>query len=55
LLGIHNTTQMEEFTLLFMVIAIINLSDQSDEIFWKWTADDKYSVSSAYNCQFLEQ
>jgi hypothetical protein len=33
--GIHNTTQMEEFNVLFMTFAAINLSDQIDKVFWK--------------------
>lgn len=44
---------MKEFTMLFMALASINLNDQNDQISWKWTKDGKYSVSSAYNCQFL--
>jgi hypothetical protein len=33
--GVHNTTQMEEFNVLFMTLAAINLSDQIDKVFWK--------------------
>jgi hypothetical protein len=44
---------MKEFTMLFMALASINLNDQNDQISWKWTKDGKYSVSSAYSCQFL--
>jgi hypothetical protein len=44
---------MHEFILLFMAISAVNLSDQKDKIFWKWTSNAKYTVASAYNCQFL--
>jgi hypothetical protein len=45
--------QLEEFTLLLMALASVTLSDNKDEIKWIWTANGKYSVASAYNCQFL--
>jgi DNA repair protein RadC len=47
--GILSTTQMEEFTMLFMALANITLNDQNDQIFWKWISNGKFSVSSAYN------
>jgi hypothetical protein len=43
---------MEEFTLLFMALASVALSDQDDRITWRWTRDGKYTVSSAYDVQF---
>jgi hypothetical protein len=36
-----------------MPISAISLSDQKDKIIWKWTLNGKYTVASAYNCQFL--
>jgi hypothetical protein len=51
--AIHNTEQLEEFILLFMALSPVTLNDQHDSISWKWTSDGNYSVSSAYECQFL--
>jgi hypothetical protein len=39
--------------MLFMALANITLNDQNDQIFWKWISNGKFSVSSAYNAQFL--
>jgi hypothetical protein len=36
-----------------MVIFGLQLSDQNDHIIWRWTAHEKYTVASAYKCQFL--
>jgi hypothetical protein len=44
--------QLDEFVLLFMALSRTNLSNQIDKIFWKWTPDDRFSVASAYDCQF---
>jgi hypothetical protein len=43
---------MEEFTLLFMAISSVTLTEQEDSITWRWTRDGKFSVASAYRCQF---
>jgi hypothetical protein len=43
---------MEEFTLLFMALDSVVLSDQDDGISWRWTPNATYSVSSAYEVQF---
>jgi hypothetical protein len=43
---------MEEFTLLFMALSSVTLTEQSNSITWRWTGDGKFSVSSAYDCQF---
>jgi hypothetical protein len=45
LTDIHSSDQLEEFTLLFMALSSVILR--------KWTSNGKYSVSSAYECQFL--
>jgi hypothetical protein len=50
---VSNPIQLEEFTLLFMEISDVQLNDQHDSIYWKWTTDKKNSVASAYNCHFL--
>jgi hypothetical protein len=49
---ISTSNLLEEFTLLFMALAEVNLTDQNDTIHWKWTANDKFTVASAYKCQF---
>jgi hypothetical protein len=43
---------MEEYILLFLVLSTVQLSDQEDVIYWKWTADGKYTIASAYEIQF---
>jgi hypothetical protein len=48
---INAVSLMEEFILLFMALADVELSDQHVSIKWKWTEDSNYSVS-AYECQF---
>jgi hypothetical protein len=47
---ILNTHQIEEFTMLFMALNSVTLTNQEDKITWKWTTDGKYSVASAYEC-----
>jgi hypothetical protein len=50
----HNpASDLEEFTLLFMALELVVLSDQLDTIKWKWTLDGNFSVASTYECQFL--
>jgi hypothetical protein len=36
-----------------MSLALVQLSDQPDSISWKWIVRGKYTVASAYECQFL--
>jgi hypothetical protein len=50
---IHTPSQIEEFTMLFMALESVSLTDQEDSIKWRWTVNDSYSVASAYECQFL--
>jgi hypothetical protein len=35
-----------------MATAEVQLGDQKDSIFWKWTPDKKFLVATAYDCQF---
>jgi hypothetical protein len=51
--NINNSSQLEEFTILFMAIVDVTLTDEEETIKWKWTADGKSSASSAYEYQFL--
>jgi hypothetical protein len=52
LFDINTSALIEEFTLLFMALTPAQLSDQRDKIVWKWTLDGKFTVPSAYDCQF---
>jgi hypothetical protein len=49
---INSPTPIEEFTLLYMALVPIELSDQQDAILWKWSTDGKYSAASVYECQW---
>jgi hypothetical protein len=50
--GISNTSQLEEFTVLFMALSTVTLTDQRDEIIWRWTTNGQYTIASAYESQF---
>jgi hypothetical protein len=52
LFDINTSALIEEFTLLFMALTPVQLSDQRDKIVWKWTLDGKFTVALAYDCQF---
>jgi hypothetical protein len=43
---------VEEFVMLFMALDTLQLNQEKDTIRWRWTTDGRFSVSSAYNCQF---
>jgi hypothetical protein len=49
---VQSLIQLEEFTNIFMALSSVSLNEKNDENRWRWTGDDKYSVSSAYECQF---
>jgi hypothetical protein len=51
--NITTSAELEEFIMLFMALLSIFLSDQKDEIQWRWTGDGCYTVASAYDCQFF--
>jgi hypothetical protein len=51
LMEISSEVELEEFTMLFMALSSIFLTEEKDEITWKWTSSGKFSVASAYNCQ----
>jgi hypothetical protein len=38
--------------MLYMAVSGFQLSEQKDHIIWKWTEHGKYTVQSAYECQF---
>jgi hypothetical protein len=49
---LENVEQLEELVMLFMASSRINLTYQNDKIIWGWTPDSKYTIASAYECQF---
>lgn len=49
---ITNQDQLEELVLLFPILNEFHLTEQPDNIKWKWTAKGCYSVKSAYEIQF---
>jgi hypothetical protein len=51
--NIDSTPLLEEFTLLFMALASVELTDKKGEITWTWTVDGMYSVALAYEYQFM--
>ena len=45
--------EMESFVQLWDLVQGVQLSDQQDQITWRWTPDGTYTTKSAYNAQFL--
>jgi hypothetical protein len=39
---------LEEYIMLYMALSVVTLSDQSDEIFWRWTFNGIYSAAKFY-------
>jgi hypothetical protein len=50
---ITDPSMMGEFVMLFVALSSVVLNDQNDEILWKWSPNGKFSVASAYQCQFI--
>jgi hypothetical protein len=47
-----NTPELiDEYVTLYLAISTISLSDKK-RLIWRWTSNGKYSVVSAYQCQF---
>jgi hypothetical protein len=49
---ITNVSQPEEFTNLFMTLSSVSLTQDRDQVSWRWTEDGQFIVVSAYECQF---
>jgi hypothetical protein len=49
---INSTSALEEYILLYSALSTMALTDQRDQIIWRWTSNGKYTAKSAYNCQF---
>jgi len=48
-----NTVQeMVEFVTLWDLVQQVTLTDQADQLLWRWTANSAYSSKSAYLAQF---
>jgi hypothetical protein len=45
---IQTATQLKEFTLLFMALSPVSLTDQEGSLTWRWTSNVCYSVASAF-------
>ena len=49
----NTVEEMAEFVTLWDLVQQVVLTDRSDEISWRWTADGAYSSKSAYLAQFI--
>jgi hypothetical protein len=49
---INSTPLLEEFILLFIALSEVELSQQKDDIRWRWIADGQYTMTSTYDYQF---
>jgi hypothetical protein len=49
---INTLELLQEFIMLYTTLDSVHLTDQSGEVFWRWTSNGKFTVASAYNCQF---
>jgi hypothetical protein len=38
---------LKEFIMLYTTLSSIQLSDQPDEVIWRWTANEKFTMASA--------
>jgi hypothetical protein len=38
--------------MLSLLLSSVSLTQDRDQVFWRWTANRWYSVASAYKCQF---
>jgi hypothetical protein len=45
LTGIDSSSLLQEYTLLYLALSAVQLTDQADEIIWNWTKDGKYTVA----------
>jgi hypothetical protein len=38
---------LQEFVMLHLALSSIQLTDQPDEVIWRWTADEKFTVADS--------
>ena len=50
---ITTEAQLDQFINLWLLLQQVNLNDEIDTISWHFSADGRYSASSAYKVQFL--
>jgi hypothetical protein len=50
--AINSSDLLQEFIMLHTTLSAVHLTDQDDEVFWRWTSNGRFSVASAYSCQF---
>jgi hypothetical protein len=44
---------LDEFVLLFTTLSEVQLNNENDAIYWKWTTSGEYMAASTYEAQFL--
>jgi len=49
----QSVSEMADFVSLWDAVQEIQLTDQPDQITWKWTANGEYTPKSAYSAQFF--
>ena len=49
----QSVSEMASFVQLWDMVQEVQLNDEQDSIFWRWTSDGVYTTKSAYNAQFL--
>jgi hypothetical protein len=49
---IQSPSLLEEFTMMFMALSSVVLTQQKDVIQWRWTSNAQFLVASAYDYQF---
>jgi hypothetical protein len=49
---INSPSLLNEYVLLFIMLSSVTLTQDRDQVFWRWSANGWYSVGSAYECQF---
>jgi hypothetical protein len=52
IIGINSQALIQEYILLYLALSTVQLTDHPDEIKWNWTMSGKYTIASAYECQF---
>ena len=44
--------EMAKFVKLWDLVQQVQLTNEPDKIYWRWTTDGNYNAKSAYNVQF---
>jgi hypothetical protein len=51
---VNSPELLQEYVLLYTMLSSITLDYERDQILWRWSAHGKYTVKSAYDCQFVD-